>query len=84
MRRWTLNFSMYSDMSMRTRERSSSNRHSARAFASSVLPHAGGAQEEATDGAVGVETGQHGTTHGHRLTASSWPTTRLCSSSSGS
>ena len=38
MRRWTLNFSMYSAMSMRTSARSSSNRHSASALASSVLP----------------------------------------------
>jgi len=38
MRRCTLNFSMYSDMSMRTMARSLSNKYSASAFASSVLP----------------------------------------------
>ena len=38
MRRLTLNFSIYSVMSIRTMFRSSSNRACARAFASSVLP----------------------------------------------
>ena len=85
MRRWTLNFSMYSDMSMRTRAFSSSNRHSARAFASSVLPTPVGPRKKKLPiGRLGSERPARlrRTAAATALTASSWPTTRLWSSAS--
>ena len=64
---------MYSDMSMRTIDRSSSKRNSARARASSVLPTPVGPEEqEAADGPVRVREAAAGPTDGvghgrHRL-----------------
>ena len=85
MRRWTLNFSMYSDMSMRTRARSSSKRHSASAFASSVLPTPVGPRKKKLPmGLLGSESPARlrRTAAATAATASSWPTTRLWSSAS--
>ena len=78
---------MYSDMSMRTMARSLSNRYSASAFASSVLPTPVGPRNK------NEPMGRFGSDSPARLrrmapatedTASSWPTTRSCSLSSKS
>ena len=85
MRRCTLNFSMYSDMSMRTIERSSSKSDSASALVSSVLPTPVGPRNRK------LPMGLSGSARPLRLrlmapatacTASSWPMTRPCSVSS--
>jgi hypothetical protein len=58
---------MYSDMSRRTMAVSSSNRNSASALVSSVLPTAGGAEEhERADGTVRVLQAGAGAPHGGR------------------
>src|SRR5690242_16055975 len=58
MRRETLCFSMYSDMSICTRASSSPNMNSARALLSRVLPTPGAEEQEAAHRAVRVfETG---------------------------
>ena len=81
MRRLTECFSMYSDMSMRIIARSSSKRNSARARASSVLPTPVGPRNR------NDPIGRFGSDKPARLrrtalatavTASCWPTTRLC------
>ena len=85
MRRWTLNFSMYSDMSMRTSAFSESNRHSASALASSVLPTPVGPRKKKLPmGRLGSERPARlrRTAAATALTASFWPMTRLCSSPS--
>ena len=82
MSRLTECFSMYSDMSMRTMARSSSNRNSASVLASSVLPTPVGPRNR------NEPIGRLGSDRPARLrrmalattdsTASSWPTTRSC------
>ena len=83
--RETENFSMYSDMSMRTMALSSPNMASARALQSSVLPTPVGPRNRKEP------MGRFSSLRPARarrmarataLTASSWPMTRLCSASS--
>ena len=85
MSRLTACFSMYSDMSMRTMARSSSNKKSASERASSVLPTPVGPRNR------NEPIGRCGSDRPARLrrmalatavTASSWPITRSCNTSS--
>ena len=85
MRRDTENFSMYSLMSMRTIACSSSNRNSASARASSVLPTPVGPRNRnepiGRRGSLSPARARR-TASDTAWTASSWPTTRSCRRSS--
>ena len=85
MSRETENFSMYSLMSMRIMAVSSSNRNSARARASSVLPTPVGPRKRNEPIGRRGPSGRRGPGGRRRrrpAMASSWPTTRSCSRSS--
>ncbi len=76
---------MYSDMSMRTIARSSSNRNSASARAVSVLPTPVGPRKmNEPIGRLGSDSParERRIALATAVTAASWPTTRRCSSSS--
>mmetsp|Transcript_20367 Transcript_20367/g.56750 ORF Transcript_20367/g.56750 Transcript_20367/m.56750 type:complete len:262 (-) Transcript_20367:824-1609(-) len=78
----TLCFSIYSPMSMRTIIFSSSNSSAARALASSVLPTPVGPRnrKDAPRLRAAKPARPRSTASATALTASFWPTTRLCSS----
>src|SRR5436309_145452 len=85
MNRATVCFSMYSDMSSRTMLSSSSNRVAASARASSVFPTPVGPRNRKEPmGRLGslMPARARTTASATARTASSWPTTRWCSSSS--